>query len=69
MTPKRSKSRRARAVKSREFCVVHPNGRVSDAELHEPILEQGDRARATEIAKNVARRADLSEEEIKKLYD
>jgi hypothetical protein len=68
MTQKRSKSRRAKAGKSREFCVVHPDGHVSDAELHEPILLQGGDSQVREIGKEVARRTGLSEAEIKKLY-
>jgi hypothetical protein len=64
---KHSKSRRPEAPKSREFCIVYPDGRVSDAELHEPILA-GDHPIAGVIGKEVARRAGLSEAEIKKLY-
>jgi hypothetical protein len=66
MTSKRSRSRRPKAPKSREFCVVHPDGRISDAELHEPILA-GDHPIADEIGKEAARWAGLSEEEITKL--
>jgi hypothetical protein len=50
------------------LCFVHPDGRTSDAELHEPILQHGDDIQAREIGKNVARRAGLSEAEIDKLY-
>jgi hypothetical protein len=67
MKSKRRKSRRPKAPKSREFCVVHPDGRISDAELHEPILA-GDHLVVDEIGREVARRAGLSEDEIKKLY-
>jgi len=67
MTQRRSKSRRAKVKKSREFCVVHPDGRISDAELHEPILA-GDHPATDEIGKEVARRGGLSEAEIKKLH-
>jgi hypothetical protein len=55
MTQKRSKAHRARTRKIREFCVVHPDGRISDTELHEPVLDQGDNIRATEIGKGIAR--------------
>ena len=68
MKSKSGKSRRIKPPKSREFCVVHPDGRISDAELHEPILAAGDHSIAGEIGKNVARRAGLSEDAIKKLY-
>jgi hypothetical protein len=67
MKSKRSKSSRAKAPKSREFCVVYPDGRISDAELHEPILA-GAHPIADKIGKEVARRAGLSEDEINKLY-
>jgi hypothetical protein len=67
MKSKRSKSRRPKAPKGREFCVVHPDGRISDAELHEPILA-GDHPIADQIGIDVARRAGLSEDAIKKLY-
>jgi hypothetical protein len=46
MSLKRSRSHRAKARKSREFCIVHADGHVADAELHEPILEQGDHTRS-----------------------
>jgi hypothetical protein len=71
MKSKRSESRKAKAPESREGCIVHPDGRISDAEFHEPILSgispEGE-ARIREISKEYARRAGLSEEEIKKLY-
>ena len=53
---------------SREFCVRHPDGRISDAELHEAILA-GNHPEADAVGREVARRAGLSEDEIKKLYD
>ena len=69
MKSKHTNSRRHKAPKGREFCVVHPDGRVTDAELHEPILQQGgDDIPSREIGKNFARRAGLSDAEIKKLY-
>lgn len=52
---------------TREFCVLHPDGRISDAELHEPILA-GDHPEADAVGREAARRAGLSEDEIKKLY-
>jgi DNA-binding FadR family transcriptional regulator len=59
------------APNSREGYIVHPDGRISDAEFHEPILSgisAGDEARVREVSKEYARRAGLSEEEIKKFY-
>jgi hypothetical protein len=60
-----------KASKRREGCIVHPDGRASDAEFHAPILSgisfEGE-ARIREVGKERARRAGLSEEEIKKLY-
>jgi hypothetical protein len=64
MTQKRSKSRRAKAGKSREFCILHPDGHVSDAELHEPILQKSNDCQTREIGKEVGRRAGLPEAEI-----
>jgi integrase len=64
-------SRKAKAPESREGCIVHPDGHTSDAEFHEPILSgisPEREARLREITKKYARRAGLSEEEIKKLY-
>jgi hypothetical protein len=56
-------------AKGREFCVVHPDGRTADAELHESILDQPEvEAAAREIGKVVARRARLTEDEVKTLY-
>jgi hypothetical protein len=71
MKSKRSKSCEARAPKSREGCIVHSDGRISDAEFHEPILSgisPEREARIREIGKEYARRAGFSEEEIKKQY-
>jgi hypothetical protein len=62
---------RDKAAKSREGCIVHPDGRISDAEFHEPILSRigaGAEAPIIEVGKKYARRVGLSEEEIKKLY-
>jgi hypothetical protein len=54
----------------REFCVVHPDGRVSDAELHEPILDNPKaEAAIRDVGKAIAQGADLSEQEIKKLFE
>jgi DNA-binding FadR family transcriptional regulator len=67
----RRKPNRGKAQKSREGCIVHPNGRISDAEFHEPIftgIRAGDEARIREVSKQYARRAGLSEEEIEKFY-
>ena len=70
MKPIHRKSRR-KVPKSREGCIAHPDGRISDAEFHEPILSgisAAGEARIREISKEYARRAGLSEEEIKKFY-
>jgi integrase len=59
------------APKSREGCIIHRDGRISDAEFHEPILSRigaGAEAPIIEVSKEYARRVGLSEEEIKKLY-
>jgi integrase len=60
-----------KASKGRERYIVHPDGRASDAEFHEPILSgislKGE-ARIREVGKECARRLGLSEQEIKKLY-
>ena len=72
MTQNSSKSRRPQSQKSTEFCVVHPDGHVSDAELHDEILDAmapDTEARVREIGKEQARRAGLAEEEIRRLYD
>jgi hypothetical protein len=65
------KSRESKPPKSREGCIVHPHGRISDDEFHEPILSgisARAEARIKEISKEYAYRAGLTEEEIKKLY-
>ena len=54
---------------TREFCVLHPDGRISDAELHEPILQAGDDRAGREISRKIAKQAGLSEDQIKKMYD
>lgn len=70
MTKKHRHAPNTKEVKNGEFCVQHPDGRISDAELHEAILNNPKADTATrEIGKAVARRAGLSEQEIKKLYD
>jgi hypothetical protein len=69
--PIHPKSNRGNAPNSREGCIVHPDGRISDAEFHEPILSHigaGAEAPIMEVSKEYARRVGLSEEEIKKLY-
>lgn len=68
MVSKTSKSSTPKRPNSREFCVIHAGGHITDAELHEPILA-GDHLLADEIGKQQARRAGLSEQEIEKLYD
>ena len=71
MKPIRRKPNRGKAPKSREGCIIHPDGRISDAEFHEPILSRigaGAEAPIIEVSKKYPRRVGLSEEEIKKLY-
>src|ERR1019366_9425689 len=50
-----------------ELFFVDENGKKQDAALHEEILA-GDHSAATEIGKEVARRAGLTEAEIEMLY-
>ena len=50
-----------------EFFYIDADGKKQDAALHEPILA-GDHPAATEIGKEVARRAGISEDMILKLY-
>jgi hypothetical protein len=57
--------------RSREGCIVHPDGRISDTEFHEPILSgisAEAEANIREVSKEFARRRGLSEERIKRLY-
>ena len=54
-------------AKSKElFSLI--DGKPGDAHLHEAILAGGDHEAATEIGRDVARRAGLTEEQIKLLY-
>jgi hypothetical protein len=51
--------------------VVYPYRHISDAELNDPMLSKispEPDARIREISKEVARRAGLSDDDIKKLY-
>ena len=50
-----------------EFFYKDADGKKQDAALHEPILA-GDHPAATEVGKDVARRAGVSEDMILKLY-
>jgi hypothetical protein len=55
----------------KEFFYKDKDGKPQDKHLHEPILSGIDRdaeARARNIGKEAARRAGLTEVEIKKLY-
>jgi hypothetical protein len=57
---------------NKEFFYKDKDGKPQDKDLHEPILSGIDRAaeaRVRKIGKKVARRAGLTEAEIKKLYD
>jgi hypothetical protein len=70
MLKKRPSASDTKDSRGREFCVRHSDGRVSDATLHEQILDNPEAEAATrEIGKAVARRASLTAAEIKKLYD
>jgi len=58
--------------KNKEFFYNDKDGKPQDKDLHEPILSGIDRAaeaRVRNIGKEAARRAGLTEAEIKKLYD
>jgi ribosomal protein L18 len=50
-----------------EFFYIDADGKKQDAALHESILA-GDHPAATEVGKEVARRAGISEDMILKLY-
>jgi hypothetical protein len=57
--------------KNNEFFYKDKDGKLQDKDLHAPILLGIDRdadARVTNIGKKAARRAGLSEAEIKRLY-
>jgi hypothetical protein len=71
MKSARRKSRKPEVPKSREGCVIHPDGHISDAEFHEPILSgisKEAEARIREMDREIARRAGLSQDEIEILY-
>jgi hypothetical protein len=71
MTKERRIMPDTKGAKGGEFFVVHPDGSVSDAELHEPILSGIDRdaeACVRNIGKQQARKAGLTEAEIETLY-
>jgi hypothetical protein len=58
--------------KNKEFFYKDKDGKPQDKDLHEPILSGIDRtaeARVRNIGKEAARRAGLTEAEIKRLYD
>ncbi len=67
MIKKHRKVRGTKGAKGGEFCVVHPDGTVTDAELHEEILA-GDHPIADEIGKDQARKIGISEAMIRRLY-
>jgi hypothetical protein len=48
MIPLKGLARKAKP-KLGEFCVVHPDGSVTDAELHEPILAAVDDEKLVQI--------------------
>jgi len=59
------------SAKSREFFYKDKDRKLQDKDLHEPILSGIDRdaeARVRNAGKEIARRAGLTEVEIKKLY-
>jgi hypothetical protein len=51
-----------------EFFYIDADGKKQDAALHNAILDAGDHHAATEVGKEVARRAGISEDMILKLY-
>jgi hypothetical protein len=51
-----------------EFFYIDADGKKQDAALHDAILDAGDHHAATEVGKEVARRAGISEDMILKLY-
>jgi len=56
---------------SREFVVMQDGngrGRATDVPLHEPILAAGDDAAATAVGIAQAKKAGLTDAEIKRLY-
>ena len=52
--------------KAEEF-FYEKDGKRADAELHEPILADGDHARATAVSRKVAKRLGLTDEQIDRL--
>lgn len=54
---------------SNEFFVLHPDGRRTDAELHDPILAEGDVDRAKEVTRQRLRAKGYSEQRIKDFLD
>jgi hypothetical protein len=62
---------RVRMQTGKEFFYRDKDGKLKDKDLHEPILSGIDRdadARVRNIGKQAARRAGLTEAEIKKFY-
>lgn len=51
-----------------EFHSRHPDGRLRDAHIHEPILQAGDNARVLRATAKRLRRQGWSEEDIRLLY-
>jgi hypothetical protein len=51
-------------ARSNEFFVQHPDGSRTDAELHNPILEAGDVAAATEVTRRWLRAEGYTEAQI-----
>lgn len=54
--------KRKRKNKMGEFCVVHEDGRITDAELHEPILanEKADRYSREFVARRAVANGDMT---------
>jgi cyanate lyase len=53
--------------KAEEFFYEDADGNRADAELHQPILDDGDHAKAQAVSRKVAKRLGLSDEQINKL--
>jgi hypothetical protein len=70
MIKKHRNASEVKGEKNGEFCVQHSDGHISDAELHGSMLDNpAADATARESGEAVDRRARLSEDEFKKLYE
>lgn len=51
-----------------EFCVIGPDGEISDAALHEPILAEGDDKAAREVIRKMLAEQAWSPEKIASFF-